>query len=187
MIYSLKGEVTAIFEQEIALDVHDVGYLLTVSRPEDFRYGDQVLVYCHEIYTENDHYLVGFKDKANREAFLSLIGVKGIGPKTAIMALRETTPELLFKAIASNNTAYLKKLPGIGAKAASQIILDLKGHLASSDKKGNPRQFEEVRLALLELGFKGKEIDNALARVDGLNLNNQEILRQALKYLHKGE
>jgi Holliday junction DNA helicase RuvA len=99
--------------------------------------------------------------------------------------LKATTPDELYKAIAANNTAYLKKLPGIGPKAAAQIILDLKGQLAQTDEKGNPTQFDEVRQALKQLGFKVKDIDDALSQINEPNLTNEDVLRLALRQLRK--
>lgn len=186
MYYSFKGTVVDILKDAIALDVHDVTYLLLVSRPQEFAIGQDALVYAYEVYNENDHYLVGFSSKVEKQAFISLIQVKGIGPKTALNALKETTPDELFKAIQANNTTYLKRLPGIGPKAAAQIILDLKGQLAETDQKGNPKQYDEVRSALKNLGFKNKDIDDVLASINEPNMSNEDILRLALRKLGRG-
>jgi len=183
MIYSLTGTIVEIASDSVAIDVHDVAYQLLVSRPDEFKLGTPVKAFTYEVTTDDDHYLVGFLTKLEKEAFMSLIQVKGIGPKTALNALRETNPDELFKAIQSNNTAYLKKLPGIGPKAAAQIILDLKGKLVESDEKGNPTQYDEVRQALKSLGFKAKAIDDALASINEPGADNQVILRLALRKL----
>lgn len=186
MICRIKGNVIGIDEESIAVDVHDIAYEILVSRPDDFSLNEEVTLFTHEVQTEDDHYLVGFSSKIEKESFLSLISVKGIGPKTALNALKATTPDALFKAIESNNTAYLKKLPGIGPKAAAQIILDLKGQLANTDAKSNPKQYDEVRAALKTLGFRVKDIDDALASINEPNASNEEILRLALRKLGKG-
>jgi Holliday junction DNA helicase RuvA len=186
MICSLKGIISDIGENYIDINVHDVGYEVLVSRPLNFTMNNEVSLFTYEVYGEDDHYLVGFPTQVEKEAFTSLISVKGIGPKTALNALKATTPDNLYKAIASNNTAYLKKLPGIGPKAAAQIILDLKGQLAPSDEKGNPKQYDEVRAALKSLGFKSKDIDNVLSTINEPEANNEEILRLALRHLSKG-
>jgi Holliday junction DNA helicase RuvA len=187
MIYSLKGKVISVGDHSVAIEVNNVGYEVLVAHLNDFSLGQEVQVFTYEAITEDDHYLVGFTSKLEKEAFSSLISVKGIGPKTAINALKATTPDALFKAIAANNTAYLKKLPGIGPKAASQIILDLKGQLAASDEKGNPKQYDEVRAALKTLGFKNKDIDDTLANINEPSASNEEILRLALRSLGKGK
>ncbi|MBP5091311.1 MAG: Holliday junction branch migration protein RuvA [Bacilli bacterium] len=185
MIYFLKGSVCAIKKDSVIIDVHDVGYEVLSSHPEKYLVGQEAKIYTHEVITEDDHYLVGFLSELEKDAFWSLIQVKGIGPKTALNALSATDPDELFKAIQSNNTAYLKKLPGIGPKAAAQIILDLKGKLVESDAKGNPTQYDEVRQALKQMGFKAKEVDDTLSSINEPGANNQEILRLALRALSK--
>ena len=118
-----------------------------------------------------------------KDAFLSLINVKGIGPRIAVNALSATTPEMLYKAINSNNVAYLKRLPGIGAKAAAQIILDVKGQLTGT--KGDPDRYEDVKEALKQLGFKNARIESVLADINEEDASMDEILAIALKKLRK--
>lgn len=181
MIYFLRGKVAIIEQESIVIDVRDVGYQMLVSHIEQFHVGDEVLVYTYNVVREDENYLIGFLDKEEKDVFLSLIKVKGLGPKTVINALSATTPSDVINAIASNNVAFLKKLPGLGAKAAGQIILDLKGELTGS--KGNPKQYEEVYDALKTLGFKGAAIDRVLATINEPGATNEDILRIALKRL----
>ena len=183
MIYFLRGKVAIIEQESIVIDVRDVGYQMLVSHIEQFHIGDEVLVYTYNVVREDENYLIGFLDKEEKDVFLSLIKVKGLGPKTVINALSATTPNDVINAIASNNVAFLKKLPGLGAKAAGQIILDLKGELTGS--KGNPKQYEEVYDALKSLGFKGAAIDRVLATINEPNATTEEILRIALSRLKK--
>ena len=181
MIYFLRGKVSEINEDNVIIDVHDVGYQVLVSRTDSYKLNEDVLVYTYNVVREDENYLIGFKDVEEKNVFLSLIKVKGLGPKTVINALSGTTPNEVINAIASNNVAYLKKLPGLGAKAAGQIILDLKGELTGS--KGNPKQYEEVYEALKSLGFKGAAIDRVLATINEPGATNEDILRIALKRL----
>lgn len=181
MIYFLKGKVAAIEEESVVIDVRDVGYQILVSHIDKFHIGDEVLVYTYNVVREDENYLIGFVDKEEKDVFMSLIKVKGLGPKTVINALSATTPNEVINAISSNNVAFLKKLPGLGAKAAGQIILDLKGELTGS--KGNPKQYEEVYDALKTLGFKGAAIDRVLATINEPGATNEDILRIALKRL----
>ena len=181
MIYFLRGKVAIIEQESIVIDVRDVGYQMLVSHIEQFHVGDEVLVYTYNVVREDENYLIGFLDKEEKDVFLSLIKVKGLGPKTVINALSATTPNDVINAIASNNVAFLKKLPGLGAKVAGQIILDLKGELTGS--KGNPKQYEEVYDALKTLGFKGAAIDRVLATINEPGATNEDILRIALKRL----
>lgn len=189
MIYALKGKIVDITEDSVAIDVHDVAYLVYTSRPYEFIYGEEMTLYTYEVYSENDHYLVGFSSKNERNAFLNLNRVKGIGPKTALAALSKATPENLAQAIESGNVSFLKTLPGIGPKAASQIILDLRGKIAISTtvkKQKDNSKYLDAKSALQELGFKAKDIDSALEKILDTTLKTDEIVRIALKYLRKG-
>lgn len=181
MIYFLKGKVDSVNNESVVIDVHDVGYELLVSHIDEYHVGEEVKVYTYNVVREEENYLIGFKSKEEKDVFLSLIKVKGLGPKTVINALSATSPSEVINAIASNNVAFLKKLPGLGAKAAGQIILDLKGELTGS--KGNPKQYEEVYDALKTLGFKGAAIDRVLATINEPGASNEDILRIALKRL----
>ena len=170
MFYFLRGKIALINKDSVVI--------------EDFVLGEEVTVYTYNVVREDENYLVGFKSKEEKDVFLSLIKVKGLGPKTVINALSATTPNDIINAIASNNVAYLKKLPGLGAKAAGQIILDLKGELTGGTK-GNPKQYEDVYEALKTLGFKGAAIDRVLATINEPNASTEDILRIALAKLKK--
>ena len=183
MIYFLRGVIYAVESDSVIIDVDNVGYQVLVSHPNNFAVGTKVLLYTYNVVREDENYLIGFSDIEERKVFLSLIKVKGLGPKTVINALSATTPEEVINAISSNNVAFLKKLPGLGAKAAGQIILDLKGELTGS--KGNPKQYEEVYDALKSLGFKGAAIDRVLATINEPNASTEDILRIALSRLRK--
>ena len=183
MYYSLKGIIKHIDKHYIVIDVPDVCYQIIVSHPDEFHLDETYLIYTHLVVREDEQYLIGFSSLLEKQAFLSLINVKGIGPKLAINALSMTSPEMLMKAISSNNITYLKRLPGIGAKAASQIILDLKGQLTG--EKGNPDQYEDVKQALKQLGFKNSQIENVLVQINEENATNEQILAIALKKLRK--
>ena len=183
MIYFLKGKIALIESESVIIDVNNVGYQVLVSHLDQYHVGEDVLMYTYNVVREDENYLIGFKDVEEKNVFLSMIKVKGLGPKTVIGALSATTPNDVINAISSNNVAFLKKLPGLGAKAAGQIILDLKGELTGS--KGNPKQYEEVYDALKSLGFKGAAIDRVLATINEPNATTEEILRIALSRLKK--
>ena len=184
MIYFLKGRVALIDKDTVVIDVNNVGYQVLVSHIDDYQIGEEVLVYTYNVVREDEQYLVGFTSLDEKSVFLSLIKVKGLGPKSAIGALSSTTPAEVVNAIASNNVAYLKKLPGIGAKAAAQIILDLKGELTGGSK-GDPGVYEDVYEALKGLGFKGAAIDRVLSTINEPGASSEDILRIALSKLRK--
>ncbi len=185
MIYSLNGKIVDVSANSVALSLGDIAFELLVARPGEYQLGQEAFLYVHEVITQDDHYLTGFASKLEKEAFLSLLSVKGIGPKTALSALSQTNAEDLFKAISSNNTAYLKKLPGIGPKAAAQIILDLQGKLVTGGSGPDSALYDDVKSALKGLGFKSKEIDDALSAINEPGLDSGEVLRLALKKLRK--
>ena len=184
MIYFLKGKVAFIEADSVVIDVNGVGYQLLVSHVEDYQVGEDIFMYSYNVVREDENYLIGFKNKEEKDVFMMLIKVKGLGPKTVINALSATSPNEVKNAIASNNVAYLKKLPGLGAKAAGQIILDLKGQITNGEK-GNPKQYEEVYEALKTLGFKGAAIDRVLASINEPGASTEDILRIALARLKK--
>ena len=184
MFYYLKGKIVSVDENMIAVELSNgAAYECLVSHPDYFHYGEESTVYIYEVIREDEHYLIGFTTKEEKSVFMSLIKVKGLGPKTVIQALSITTPEAVLNAIAANNVAFLKKLPGIGAKAASQIILDLKGQLTGN--KGNPKMYDEAYDALKSLGFKGAAIDRVLSEINEPNATTEDVVRIALTKLRK--
>lgn len=184
MYFSFKGPITYIGEDYVVVEVGDIGYQVFVSHVSDYKLGEISKIYLYNVVREDEQYLAGFSSIREKEAFVSLISVKGIGPRTALNALSATNADDLFNAVAANNVTFLKKLPGIGGKAAAQIILDLKGQLTSLSE-ANPDQYDEVREALKSLGFKVKVIDEVLAGISIPNATNEEILRAALQKLRK--
>ena len=181
MIYYLKGRVVSKDNDAILLDVHDIGYQLLVTHVEDFSINEEVQVYTYNVIREDEQYLIGFKTLEERNVVLSLNKVKGLGPKTSLTMLASSTPESIVKAIASNNIAYLKHLPGIGSKVAAQIILDLKGELTG--EKGDPEIYEDAYDALKTMGYKNKQIDRVLATINEPELSAMEIVKIALSKL----
>ncbi len=184
MYFSFKGPISYIGDDYVVVEVNNIGYQVFVSHKEDYVLGKETTIYLYNVVREDEQYLAGFSSIREKEAFVALISVKGIGPRTALNALSATTADELFNAIAANNVTFLKKLPGIGGKAAAQIILDIKGQLTTASS-ANPDQYDEVREALKSLGFKVKVIEDTLAQISIPNATNEEILRAALKKLRK--
>ena len=141
MIGFLRGKIEHVTIENIYLDVCGVGYEIFVPNPERYHLYEEVMVHTYLAIRENDVTLYGFFTKDEKELFMKLISVKGIGPKSAVSMLSKGSYEGIIEAIETGNLGYLKKLPGIGPKAAGQIILDLKGHLrvdTSVTVKENP-------------------------------------------------
>lgn len=189
MFAYLEGRIEEVRLDHIVLDVQGIGYMIVVGKPSEFHLLEiaRIPVYLH--VKEDGQILYGFSSKEEKEIFLRLISVSGIGPKTAIGIVGNSSVSSLIQAIETGNTAALKKLPGIGPKAAQQIILDLKGKLIfdTNDKvksKQNP-SLEDAKGALKSLGFKSNEIDIAMNQLSNENHSTEEYLRLALKILKK--
>lgn len=188
MIAFLQGDIVEISLDSILIDVNGVGYKVLVGKPQDFTYG-RALVYTYYQVKEDMVCLYGFKTKQEKDLFLRLIEVSGIGPKTASAMIGATNVNALISAIELGNIAFLKKLPSIGAKAAQQIILDLKGKLVVDENKASARkndQFEEIYDALRQFGFKVAEIDHAINKIENINQKKTaDIIKECLRLLRK--
>lgn len=180
-MYFLKGKIISVFNNRIVIETNCIGYEIFVARPIRYLVGEDRLVYTYKHVHEDKSFLIGFDSLEEKEMFMLLIEVNGLGPRTALTILEAYYPDDIYSAIVSNNTAFFKRIPGIGSKCAAQIILDLHGKLAG--KKGNPNMFNEVYATLRELGFKKGAIDAALAEINLPNATNEEILKEALRKL----
>ena len=183
----LYGRITEKGIDYIVVECGGVGYHVYVSRADDFNREEFTKVYTYLAVREDDMSLYGFKTKDEKNLFLKIINVSGIGPKTAITMLSVTTPQSFIQAIELGNTGYLKKLPGVGAKSASQIILDLKGKLVvdtvEAVKVEVNKDLDDTREALKGLGFKASDIDSVLKVVGQEKMTSQQYLKKALQLL----
>ena len=192
MYYYLKGTIVEQGENYIVIDVGGIGYQVLVMHPQDFPLFELVLVYTLHIVREDEEYFVGFKDLQEKKVFNQLISVKGIGPRTALTALRGISIDEFIACIQNEDIKRLKKLEGIGPKAASQIILDLKGSLSDfgvvsskTTKKTMNKNQEEAMQGLKVLGFKVKEIEECFERINDDSLTTEEYIRTGLRMLRK--
>lgn len=164
----IKGKISQLYPTHIVVENNGIGY--EIQTPNSYRYQSQLeeeaQVFTQLIVREDAHLLYGFIDLEEKDMFLNLIKVTGIGPKSALAILAASTPNEVKIAIENENEAYLTKFPGIGKKTARQIILDLKGKLtiteeselfAQHDESKND-VLEEAVLALEALGYSKREI-----------------------------
>ena len=192
MYYYLKGTVVEQGENYIVLDIGGIGYQVLVMHPEDFPLFELCLVYIVHVVREDEEYFVGFKNLQEKKVFNQLISVKGIGPRTALTALRGISIEEFIACIQFEDVKRLKKLDGIGPKAASQIILDLKGSLSDfgvvstkTSKKGLNKAQEEASQALKSLGFKVKDIEECFDKINDDTLSTEQYVTQILRMMRK--
>ena len=181
----IKGTITGIKHNCVVLDNNGVGYLIYVSNPYSFELNKDYKIYVYQHIMEDENSLYGFKTLEEKEFFLKLISVKGLGCKMALPILAVGSIDGIMDAIERENILYLKKFPKIGDKLAKQIVLDLKGKLEfigvgiSDDEMTTENELKDV---LIGLGYKEKEIVSVLSRVDtSLPIEGQ--VKDALKLL----
>ena len=130
----IKGKITDINSTYITLENNNIGYAIYTGNPYYYQLDKEYKVYIYTQIKEDEHLLFGFKDQNEKDLFLKLISVKGLGPKMAMPILATGSITNIEQAIEKEDINYLKKFPKIGDKVARQIILDLKGKLAKQDQ-----------------------------------------------------
>ena len=193
MIAFIKGTVSSYGADWIVVDNHGIGYLMAYPHTDRVRLQQEISVHTYMHISENDVSLYGFESMEEKDLFMRLISVKGLGPKTAINMLTKAGYEAIIGAVETGNVAALKKMPGIGAKSASQIVLDLKGKLVAAPEAPSkaaaevyPAEIRDAMEGLKNLGYKQNEV-NAAAKVmnESPGLTTAEYLRIGLRFLSK--
>lgn len=171
MIAYLEGNVLSLDEFSVVLKVGGVGYELLCSKNtlEELIGGETVAFYIHTHVREDALQLFGFRSSLEKQIFLSLIKVNGVGPKSAIQILSGARPEILYGWIEDSNAKALSQLPKVGKKTAEQIILSLKGKLVIEEKNSPHQKFVErsnIVSALVNLGFRLSEVEPVVDQMD---------------------
>ena len=182
----ISGTVKEIDSNYIIIDNNGIGYLIYVPNPYVFIIDKEYTVYTYSNIREDECTLYGFKAKEEKELFLKLISVKGLGPKMALPMLATGSTSLIEEAIETENINYLKKFPKIGDKVARQVILDLKGKLnvINTGLFAKEDHREELTEALLGLGYKQADVKKIVSKVNS-SLTVEEQIKEALKLLLK--
>lgn len=196
----LTGTITQVFPAYIVVENNGIGYLINVANPFRFKSDEtkREKIYLHQIVRENEIALYGFSDFNEKQLFLKLISVSGIGPKSALAILANEDHNGFVSAVNNDDDAYLTKFPGIGKKTAKQIILDLKGKLEGLES-GKPLKgqqdleivaeqtspyLKEALEALLALGYTKTEVKKTGRKLlDFKGDSTDEYLRQALRLM----
>ena len=179
----IKGTIEEVETNYIVIDNNGIGYLTYVANPYSYKVNEQYKVYIYEYVREDEHSLYGFKTKEEKELFLKLIDVKGLGCKMALPMLATGSIDGIVDAIERENILYLKKFPKIGDKVARQIILDLKGKLVSNEN-AIINNNEELIETLKALGYKLPDIKKVVSKVDDTKTLEEQI-KEALKLMLK--
>ncbi len=181
------GKITKITPKYVICDNHGIGYLIITPNPYSYKLNEEYKIFTYQHVREDLIELYGFMADEERELFLKLISVSGIGPKSALSILATGTVNEIVNAIENRNDAYLKKFPGIGAKASQQIILDLKGKLSFDNTENDvpmDNKLLDVEEALVALGYNKKEVSKILPKLDK-SLEVGALVKEALKLLVK--
>lgn len=178
----IKGKIVDIESNYIIVENNGIGYLVYMANPYSFQLEQEALIYIYQYVKEDENSLYGFKTKEEKELFLKLISVKGLGCKMALPMLATGSIEGIIDAIERENILYLKKFPKIGDKVARQIILDLKGKLVV-DSNNEIINNDELVEALKALGYKNQDIKKVLPQIKNDTIENQ--IKEALKLLLK--
>lgn len=193
MIRHLKGEISQKGDGYVVIDVGGIGFFVYMSNSSLAKLanvGEKCEISCSMSVSDSAIALYGFSAENERVVFEKLISVSGIGPKMALAALSTYTASQLSSLIAAQDSTSLSKIPGIGKKTASRIVLELKdvfqdaflGSFATSEVFSVDGPLSGVVQALASMGFSSQEISSALEGADS-SLPESEILQYALRRL----
>tara|TARA_B100002052_G_scaffold145115_1_gene132603 strand:- start:143 stop:727 length:585 start_codon:yes stop_codon:yes gene_type:complete len=192
MISFIRGKKIHIDPAKIIIDVNGIGYDVNISLRTYSKLKDKsdIFIYTHLNVKEDSHTLFGFNSESERNTFLSLLSINGVGPSTAIMILSSLSANELKKAILSSDSNKIKSVKGIGLKTAERIILELKDKVLFDDihndkfydNMGNTLK-DEALSALSSLGISKniveKHINDILERNDDISL--EDLIKEVLK------
>ena len=204
MITYLRGEVAAVYEGRVVLDVNGVGYQIYVSARDAAdmpRTGEEVKIHTYMSVSEDAMRLYGFLSEDDLNVYKTMITVSGVGPKAALGILGTLSANDIRFAVFSDDFKAISRAPGVGPKTAKKLILELKDKLKLEDALGNLQQedipaagpaaaaaadaeINDAVQALVALGYSSSEALRAARKVKITEeMQTQDILKQALKYI----
>ena len=191
MISHIKGKVLLKGDRFIIVDVSGVGYKVYVPIDTIRKTGNEepeISLWTHLAVREDALNLYGFVEYGEVELFEMLIGISGVGPKSALGIMGVAPLDTLKTAIASGDTTYLTKVSGIGKKNAEKIVLELRdklGAIAIKNTDGTLREGSDVVDALQSIGYSASEAREALKNIPPEVTGTSERIKEALKNLGK--
>lgn len=196
MLDYISGQIAELNPTFVVVDNNGIGYMINISLTTYNEVlkkskGDMAKLYVYEAIREDAHVLFGFATKHERELFMMLISVSGVGPNTARMILSSLSPEDLEQCIASGNVGLLKSVKGIGGKTAQRILVDLKDKIKVAsdtllDNDSAPNAvFDESLAALIMLGFTQQMSQKVLKKLfkENPSITVEEAIKKALKMM----
>lgn len=187
MIGHLKGTVIHKGEREMIVSTNDIGYLVFATKETlgNAPLEGSIELWTHLSVREDALDLYGFSSRDDLSLFQLLIGISGIGPKSALSVLSLADTATLSHAIAGGDSAYLTKVSGIGKKLAQKIILELREKIAATGTASLPRAEGEALEALESLGYAPRDTREIVRVLSKDHLAAQDIIRKALQMLGK--
>ena len=195
MIGHLKGKILTKNPPEVLIEVGGIGYEVLCPMSTFYELDnltEDVLLFTHLSIKEDAHTLFGFITKDEKSVFRELIRVNGVGPKVALAILSNLSVHSLVECISTEDSDLLAKTPGIGKKTALKLIVELKDRLIKVELSGstakpsglkqgsNPNARQAID-ALLSLGFKAKEANRMVSKIEDKDLSTEQIIRLALQ------
>jgi holliday junction DNA helicase RuvA len=171
MIATLRGEVTQVEENAIVVEMGGVGLRVAVPKllKEGLKAGEAIFLYTHLVVREDAWTLYGFESQADRELFTTLLGVDGVGPRTALAVCSTLTVDTVQRAVFGDEPDLLSRVPGIGKKTAQKMVLYLKDRLkpqSGLEQIGRMTDVDsEVLAALTALGYSVVEAQSAIQSI----------------------
>ncbi len=194
MIAFLRGKLIHKSPNQVVIDTGGVGYRAHIPLSTYVQLGevnDPVSLHIHTQLTDSALSLYGFITREEKDLFLKLISISGIGPKLSLNILSGIGPRELEEAVNKNDIVRLAQVPGIGKKTALRIALEMQSKLDKKEKvlafKGSP-EAEDLLSALINLGFRRKEVEavvEAVLKQAQAEAGFEKLLRECLKRLAK--
>ena len=193
MLDYISGEIVELTPASVVVDCNGLGYFINISLNtyQNMAVGHRIKLYVYEAIREDAHLLYGFRDKHEREIFLLLISVSGVGTNTARVILSSMTVAEIESTIASGNSKLLKTVKGIGAKTAERIIVDLKDKIKASGDSlimgalAHSETENEAVAALVMLGFMQAASAKVVRKLisESPQMTVEQVIKSALKLL----
>lgn len=201
MIGRIRGKLIEKKPPMLMVETHGVGYVLqaplsTIFNLPSVDHPQEIILHTHYVVREDAHLLFGFATTAECEAFQALIKINGVGPKVALAILSGLSVAELQQVLVQQDVARLQKLPGIGAKTAQRILMEMPGRVLSKQESvlahgKDSSQYaseeeiivEESIMALVSLGYKPQEAQKAVSKVADTKKGCEHVIRTALQGL----
>jgi len=193
MIESIHGKLLEKAIDGIIVDAHGVGYGLKIPLPTYYALpeeGEHVSLYVHTYMKEDAIQLFGFRSKDEKEIFLRLLKIRGIGPKLSLNILSYLPVKDLSSTLEGIDFATLISIPGVGKKMAERILFEVKGIIEKESKEPKGLDSEiakQARSALLNLGFPPSHSETAIKEIikDDKSISLENLVKKSLKHLIK--